>query len=360
MNAHRTGPTQANDHFHRYAEDVSLLAELGATHYRFSLAWPRLQPRGNGALNPAGIDFYDRLIDCLLEAGVQPWVTLYHWDLPQELEDRGGWPARDTADRFADYAVATHARFRDRVRYWTTLNEPYCSAFIGYAEGRHAPGRTEPEAALRAAHHLMLGHGKAIRGMREQGKDNEFGITLNLYPVDAATDDPADLDAARRADAIQNRIFLDPLLRGRYPTDLLDDVSIVTDAAYIRDGDEQVIAAPLDLLGVNYYTRLVVQAGNRPRVPGTDDPPSAFVASADIEKVTRGLPTTEMGWEIDPEGLRDVLLRLHREYDPVPLYITENGIACSETSSGRSGQVEHGDVSQRCGQELTPRLGRVR
>ncbi|GAB3571185.1 GH1 family beta-glucosidase [Amycolatopsis endophytica] len=328
----------ACDHYHRYAEDVKLIADLGSTHYRFSFAWPRLQPRGEGQLHPAGVAFYDRLIDSLLDAGVQPWVTLYHWDLPQVLEDRGGWPERDTADRFADYAVRVHERFRDRVRFWTTLNEPYCSAFIGYAEGRHAPGRTEPEAALRAAHHLMLGHGKAVRAMREQGPDGQFGVTLNLYPVDAATDDPADLDAARRVDALQNRIFLDPILRGHYPTDLLDDVSVVTDASYVRDGDEATIAAPLDVLGVNYYTRHVVRAGSGPRVPGPDGKPSAFVASADVEKVSRGLPTTEMGWEIDPRGLRDVLVRLHQEYDPIPLFVTENGIACAD-APGADGAV---------------------
>ena len=315
----------ACDHYHRYAEDVALLAELGCTHYRFSFAWPRLQPAGSGALNDKGVDFYDRLIDRLLDAGVQPWVTLYHWDLPQVLEDRGGWPERDTAHRFADYAVRVHERFADRVRFWTTLNEPYCAAFVGYAEGRHAPGRTEPEAALRAAHHLMLGHGLAIRAMREQRTEGSYGVTLNLYPVDAATDHPADLDAARRVDAVQNRIFLDPILRGRYPTDLLDDVAAVTDASYIADGDEATIAAPLDLLGVNYYTRHVVRAGTAPR-----DTPTAFVGSGDVEKVSRGLPTTNVGWEIDPQGLRDVLLRLHQEYDPIPLYVTENGMACDD------------------------------
>lgn len=320
----------ACDHYHRYEEDVKLLAELGATHYRFSLAWPRLQPDGRGTLCAAGVDFYERLIDSLLGVGIQPWVTLYHWDLPQALEDEGGWPERVTADRFAEYAVLVHERLRDRVTYWTTLNEPYCSAFVGYAEGRHAPGRVEPEAALRAAHHLMLGHGKAVRGMREQGPDGTFGITLNLYPVEPVSDDPLDVDAARRVDGIQNRMFLDPILAGRYPSDILEDVSAVTDGSYIHDGDEHVIASPLDVLGVNYYTRHVVGAGDEPRVAGPGQSPSAFVGSADVVKADRGKPTTEMGWEIDPEGLRDVLTRLHREYPSIPLYVTENGIACAD------------------------------
>lgn len=323
----------ACDHYHRYAEDVKLLNELGATHYRFSLAWPRLQPDGRGALRAEGLDFYQRLLDRLLEVGIEPWVTLYHWDLPQALEDAGGWPERSTADRFAEYAARVHERLGDRVEYWSTLNEPYCSAFVGYAEGRHAPGRTEPEAALRAAHHLTLGHGKAVSAMRASRPENTFGVTLNLYPVDPAGGEPADRDAARRIDALQNRVFLDPILKGQYPEDLLSDVSAVTDGSYIQDGDVDVIAAPLDVLGVNYYTRHVVRAGDGHRVPMPGDEPSAFVGSADVSLVKRGLATTEMGWEVDPDGLRDLLMRIHREYGPIPLYVTENGIACDDRVS---------------------------
>jgi beta-glucosidase len=327
----------ADDHYHRYRDDVALMADLGVTHYRFSLAWPRLQPDGRGALNPEGVDFYSRLVDELLGRGIQPWVTLYHWDLPQTLEDAGGWPQRNTAQRFADYAVAVHDRLRDRIRTWTTLNEPWCSAFLGYANGHHAPGRTEPAAALAAAHHLMLGHGLAVGAMRDRDPEGTYGITLNLYPVDPATDAPEDVDAARRVDAVCNRIFLDPVLRGRYPEDLRRDVAAVSDLGFVLDGDEKTINAPLDALGVNYYSRHVVRAS------GTAEPSSsraaAWVGSTDVEQVGRGLPRTEMGWEIDPQGLYDVLTRVHREYGPVPLYVTENGAAFAD-APGPDGAVD--------------------
>jgi beta-glucosidase len=322
----------ADDHYHRYAEDVELMASLGVGWYRFSLAWPRLLPDGGGALNEAGLDFYSRLIDALLEKGIRPWVTLYHWDLPQVLQDRGGWPERDTAERFAEYAAAVHARLSDRVKHWTTLNEPWVAAFVGHATGRHAPGLVDGEAALRAAHHLMLGHGLAIAAMRAQDDgDCEYGITLNLHPVDPASDDQADVDAARRGDGLSNRIFLDPLLRGGYPADVLDDVRAVSDGAYIAEGDEQRIHVPLDFLGVNYYFRTVVRAG-------AGDRPSEWVGQEDIEKVSRGLPQTEMGWEIDPDGLYDILTRVARDYPGTPLYVTENGAAFAD-EQGPDGQV---------------------
>lgn len=314
------------DHYHRYREDVRLLAELGATHYPFSPAWPRLQPNGRGLLDTAESDFYDRLVDALLDAGVQPWVTLYHWDLPQALEDAGGWPERDTAYRFADYAALVHQRLADRVRYWNTVSQPSCAAFAGYASGKHAPGRTDPRAALRAAHHLMLGHGLAAYAIRAQDAGSTVGVTLNLSPVDPVTDRPSDLDAARRVDGLMNRLFLDPLLRGRYPSDVLDDVVLVTDGSYIRQGDETTIAAPLDLLAVSYYFRHVVRTTDRSRIPGRDDPPSPFVGSADVRKVIRGPWRTANGWEIAPDGLYDLLSRVHREYGPIPLYVT-NGAA---------------------------------
>lgn len=313
----------ADDHYHRYAEDAALLADLGVTHYRFSLAWPRLQPAGRGPINPAGLDFYQRLVDELLGRGIQPWVTLYHWDLPQTLEDAGGWPVRDTAERFADYAALTHDALRDRISCWTTLNEPWCSAFLGYAAGQHAPGRTEPAAALAAAHHLMLGHGLATRALRDQDPAAQLGITLNLHPTTSATDAAADVDAARRVDTISNRIFLDPLLRGAYPADLREDVAAVSDLAFVRDGDEKTIAAPIDLLGVNYYRRTVVRAGD------VGDRSPVWVGSADVEDVSTGRPVTDMGWEIDPSGLYDMLTRLQRDY-AVPLYVTENGAAYAD------------------------------
>jgi beta-glucosidase len=339
--SHTPGKTQdgdtgdvADDHYHRYEEDVELMAGLGVGWYRFSLAWPRLQPDGSGPLNEAGVGFYSRLVDALLAKGIRPWVTLYHWDLPQALQDSGGWPARDTAERFAEYASAVYERLHDRVEHWTTLNEPWVSAFIGHAIGRHAPGLRDPEAALRAAHHLLLGHGLATEAMRAHGDPRSvFGITLNVTQTDAASDDPADLDAARRADGLTNRLFLDPLLRGGYPADVLDDVRGVTDGAHIRPGDEERIHVPLDFLGVNYYYRTVVRAG-----AGDRDSPSQWPGNGDIEPVTRGLPQTEMGWEIDPEGLYEFLTRVAREYPGVPLYVTENGAAFAD-EKGADGAV---------------------
>jgi beta-glucosidase len=321
----------ADDHYHRYRDDVALLADLGVTHYRFSLAWPRLQPDGRGAVNTEGLDFYSRLVDELLAQDISPWVTLYHWDLPQALEDAGGWPVRDTAARFAEYAALVHERLHDRIHHWTTLNEPWCTAFLGYAAGAHAPGRTEPAAALAAAHHLMLGHGLAVSAMRGQDPASQLGITLNLSPADPATDHPADLDAARRVDAVSNRIFLDPLLRGRYPDDLRQDVAGVSDFGFVRPGDDAVIAAPLDFLGVNYYFRAVVRPN--PAEPAQDPHSRAWVGSTDVEPVRTGLPTTAMGWEIDPTGLSDMLTRVHREYGPLPLYVTENGAAFDDVVS---------------------------
>jgi beta-glucosidase len=314
----------ADDHYHRYRQDVGLLAELGASHYRFSIAWPRLQPEGRGRLNPAGLDFYGRLVEALLAAGIQPWVTLYHWDLPQALEDAGGWPLRDTAPRFADYAAAVHDRLSDRIRVWTTLNEPWCSSMLGYAAGVHAPGRSEPAAALRAAHHLLLGHGLALQALRDQDAGSTLGVTLNLAPVDPAGAGEADAAAARRIDGLANRLFLDTLLRGRYPADVLDDLRGVSDWSHLREGDEATIAAPLDLLGVNYYLRHVVRAG------GVARGPSPWVGSGDVAFVSRGLERTEMGWEVDPQGLYDVLLRVHRDYGPLPIYVTENGAAFAD------------------------------
>jgi beta-glucosidase len=312
----------ACDHYHRYRYDVALMRELSARVYRFSVAWPRLQPAGRGPLNPAGVAFYDRLIDELLGAGIRPWVTLYHWDLPQVLEDEGGWPERRTAQLFADYAAAVHERFADRVQDWTTLNEPWCSAFLGYASGRHAPGRQDPAASVRAAHHLMLGHGLAVQAMRAARDDRRYGITLNLYPTTAASSSEADQDAARRVDGICNRVFLDPILRGRYPDDVLADLEPVAGHAHIQDGDEKVIGQPLDVLGVNYYSRHVVRAGAE---PGRAD--AAWVTAPGAEGVRTGMPVTAADWEIDPTGLHDILTCVAREYDAPPLYITENGAA---------------------------------
>ena len=319
----------ADDHYHRYEEDVDLMADLGVGWYRFSLAWPRLQPDGRGALNEAGVDFYSRLVDALLAKNIQPWITLYHWDLPQILQDAGGWPERDTAERFAEYASAVYERLHDRVTHWTTLNEPWVSAFIGHATGRHAPGIKDPLASLQAAHHLLLGHGLATTAMRAHGDtDSTFGITLNVSQITAASEDDADVDAARRADGMNNRLFFDPLLKGSYPADTLEDIKAVTDGSYIQDGDLEAIHVPLDFLGINYYYRTVVRAGD-----GARDSETVWPGQGDIEPVLTGLPQTEMGWEIDPEGLYEFLTRVGRDYPGVPLYITENGAAIADEKS---------------------------
>jgi beta-glucosidase len=330
----------AIDHYHRYREDVRIMADLGLTAYRFSISWPRVQPTGMGPLNPKGIDFYRRLVDELLASDIEPWVTLYHWDLPQALEDAGGWPARDTASRFCDYAAAVHEALGDRVTNWSTINEPWCAAFLGYASGEHAPGRREPAQAVRAAHHLLLAHGQAARMMREQRRDSRIGGCVNLYAVSPQTADPADLDAARRIDGLQNRFFLDAMLKGSYPEDVLTDLRQVTDLGFIRDGDLKVIAAPLDVLMINYYSRFTVSGssgGAASAAAAPTDTGSPWVGSEHVSFVGGGRPVTAMGWEIDGDGLEEVLLRLAREYPAIPLVISENGAAFDDvvTDDGR-------------------------
>jgi beta-glucosidase len=323
---------QAIEHYHRYRDDVALMAGLGLKAYRFSIAWPRIQPDGTGPAVEAGLDFYRRLVDELLGHGIEPWVTLYHWDLPQALEDRGGWPERDTAHRFADYASLVHGALGDRVKNWTTLNEPFCSSLLSYSAGVHAPGRTEPAAGLRAVHHLLLGHGLAVQAMRAADPEADYGITLNLYAMGTETDSAADADAARRVDGLQNRIFLDPVLLGRYPQDVLKDVEPIGGMGDVQDGDLEVISTPLDFLGVNYYTRHVVKG------TGVDNgKPTTWVASTGIEHVFRGLPRTAMDWEVDPDGLHEVLTRLRDEYPAIPLLITENGAAFDDEKSADGG-----------------------
>jgi beta-glucosidase len=310
----------AADHYRRYGEDVELMSSLGLGAYRFSVAWPRVRPDG-GPLNVAGLDFYDRLVDRLLAAGIAPWATLYHWDLPQALEAAGGWTARDTAYRFADYAESVAARLGDRMAGWLTLNEPWCSAFLGYASGRHAPGVTSPAAAVAAVHHLLLGHGLAMERLRARAPGVPAGITLNLFPVTPAS--PSDEDAARRVDALQNRIFTDPVLRGGYPADVLADLAPYGLADLVRDGDLPVIAAPIDLLGVNYYRALLVAAP----IHGASSGPSEWVGVEGVRFLPGGHPRTAMGWEVQPGGLTDLLVRLHADFPGLPLYVTENGAA---------------------------------
>ncbi len=336
-------PEVAVDHYHRMPEDVALMRRLGLDSYRFSVSWARVKP-GDGAPSPDGLSFYDHLVDELLEAGILPWLTLYHWDLPQAVEETGGWANRDTAARFRDYAVLVHDALGDRVGHWTTFNEPLCSSLIGYAGGEHAPGRTEPRAGLAALHHQHLAHGLAVaelRALRHDDEPAQVGITLNLtnaVPNDPS--DPADLDAARRIDALWNRAYLEPLLLGRYPEDFLRDVAAHDFEALVHDGDLEQIAQPIDFLGVNHYHDDNVSGHPLPEgtppglTPTAKQTASPFVGSEHVTFPSRGLPRTAMGWEVNPDGLRTLLVRLGREYPTLPpLYVTENGSAYEDEVS---------------------------
>jgi beta-glucosidase len=317
----------ACDHYHRYVDDVALMAGLGLKSYRYSIAWPRIQPDGTGPVNSRGLDFYDRLTDELLGKGIDPVVTLYHWDLPQTLEDRGGWANRETAEAFAEYARIVHARLGDRVDTFTTLNEPWCSAYLGYGSGVHAPGKQDPAAAFAAVHHLLLGHGLAARALREAGAKS-ISITLNpsvVFPVDP--DSSADQAAVKLLDGLSNRIFLDPLFKGQYPVDILQHMAQFTDLSYIQDGDLATINAPIDVLGINFYQPSYVSA--KPGAPGTLDQPGSYGIAT---RPPNG-PVTDMNWLIEPSGLTHLLKRIHTDYPGVAMMITENGAAYPEGPS---------------------------
>ena len=302
----------ACDHYHRWEEDLDLIQSLGVDAYRFSVAWPRVQPDGKGAINARGLEFYERLVDGLIARGIQPHLTLYHWDLPQPLQDAGGWTNRETAYRFTEYARVVAQHLGPRVRSISTLNEPWCSSILSYEIGEHAPGLRDRRLALAAAHHLLLGHGLAMTAMRELNLTAKLGIVLNLGPKYALTDDPADQAAARYDDGTANRWFLDPVLRGEYPADIWEAYG--TDVPDVREGDLKTMAAPLDFLGVNYYSRGVVGAAG--------------------SEVPEGAPVTDMGWEVYPQGLTDLLVRLKRDYDLPPIMITENGAAYPDVPDG--------------------------
>lgn len=324
----------ATDHYHRWREDVAIMADLGVGAYRFSLAWPRIQPTGRGPAVRKGLDFYRRLTDELLEKGIQPVATLYHWDLPQELESMGGWPERATAERFAEYAALAADALGDRVHTWTTLNEPWCSAFLGYATGEHAPGRTDPVAALRAAHHLNLGHGLAVQALRAGLRgDAQISLTLNIHQVRPLTESAEDADAARRIDAL-DRVFTGPVLSGAYPEDLLRDTAHLTDWSFVQDGDTAAIRQPLDFLGVNYYTPMLVSATTDDAGHGSDGHGnSAHSLWPGADQVHFHQPPgdkTAMGWAVDPSGMYDLLVRLKDDFPELPLVITENGAAFND------------------------------
>lgn len=306
----------ACDHYHRRREDIALMRRLGLDAYRFSVAWPRVVPGGTGPVNPKGLAFYDELVDDLLAAGITPCVTLYHWDLPQTLQDRGGWPERDTAHAFAAYAAAVAGRLGDRVKLWATLNEPSCSAWIGHHEGTMAPGWSDLTAAVRASCHLLLGHGLATGALRAAVPDARIGIVNNLSTVHPATDRPEDIAAARRHDGHVNRWWLDPVHGRGFPADMIETYGVELP---LRSGDPETIAAPLDWLGLNYYFPAHV----------TDDPEGPAPYARPVRR--EGVPRTGMDWEIDPGGIETLLLRLTEEYGARSLYITENGSAFPDT-----------------------------
>jgi beta-glucosidase len=324
----------AADHYHRWRDDVAMMAELGLGAYRFSVSWPRVQPGGSGQLNQEGVDFYAGLVDALRAAGIKPYLTLYHWDLPQELQDAGGWPERATAEAFGEYARLVARSLGSQVHVWTTLNEPWCSAFLGYASGVHAPGITDPAQALAAAHHLNLGHGLAARAIREElGGDAAVSITLNLHvvrPDDPAS--PADIEAVRRIDDVGNNVFLGPVLDGTYPERLGEDTAALTDWSFVRPGDLEVTRQPLDVLGVNYYftsrVRHRIGAAESAVADGHGSRgESPWPGADDVEFLPQPGPHTAMGWNIEPGGLRDLLSSLHERYPRLPLAVTENGAA---------------------------------
>lgn len=294
----------ACDHYNLYADDVALMKQLGLHAYRFSIAWPRIVPSGRGEVNEAGVDFYRRLVDELCEAGITPMPTLYHWDLPQALEDEGGWVNRETAYAFAEYAEVMVKALGDRIGTWTTLNEPFVSADHGYVTGEHAPGRTSLSDGLAAAHHLMLGHGLAGEKIREHAPDARLAIVLNFTPVEPASDDPKDMASAQMVDDYENRWYINPLAGRPYPERTVG--ALQWDQAEVLDGDIDIISAPIDLLGVNYYTRQIINEARDVELPDS-------------------APQNTMGWEVHPPSLGRLLRWLRDDFDFPSLMITENG-----------------------------------
>jgi beta-glucosidase len=304
----------ACDFFHRYPEDVSLMRELGIGAFRFSVSWPRILPEGRGRVEQRGLDFYDRLVDELLEAEIRPFVNLYHWDLPQRLEDEGGWPVRSTAEAFVELAEAVVGRLGDRVSDWSTHNEPWCAAWLGYGLGVHAPGRRSKADAVAALHHLLLSHGWAVDVIRRAAYEARVGIILDSWPAHPATDDPADVAAARDVDALRNRFVFDGALRGSYPDDALALLAPIEPP--VQEGDLAALAPPLDWVGLNNYSRTLVRAN-----PAGGEPLEVRAPQGRL---------TEMGWEVYPDGLYEVITRVHRDYAPASIYVTENGAAFAD------------------------------
>jgi len=295
----------ACDHYHRWQEDLDLIASLGVNAYRFSVSWPRVRPTGEGAWNEKGLDFYERLVDGLQARGIKPYLTLNHWDLPEQLQSKGGWANRDTAQRFVEYALRMDARLGDRVQAITTHNEPWVISVLGHKRGVFAPGLKDRAVAMQVSHHLLLSHGLALHALREQGCKSELGIVLNLAPMHPATDSADDQSKAVLEDGLLLRWYMDPLFKGHYPVDVLEHLG--ADAPRVQSGDLEIISTPMDFLGINYYSRSVVSS----------------VGTWDVH--TSGREVTDMGWEVYPEGLTELLLRIHNDYPVPPMYVTENG-----------------------------------
>ena len=333
--------TRANvacDHYYRYRDDVRLMKYLGVGAYRFSISWPRILPEGRGAVNAAGLDFYDRLVDALLEARIEPWVTLYHWDLPEALQREGGWVNRETVDAFVELAEAVSERLGDRARNWITHNEPWCVSMLGYAQGDQAPGKRNWQEALVVSHHLLLSHGRAVRVIRRNAAGAKVGITVNSSRVQPASPSEADQVAARQFDGELNRWFLDPIYFGQYPSDVVAyherEGRLPKGMSFVRYADLAQIHTPIDFLGVNYYSRSVVRSSE---IPESENEPRTIP-----EPDARGL--TDMGWEVYPDGLTQTLERLSSNYEPGSLIVTENGAAYA-TGPGPDGAVQD---TQRC------------
>jgi beta-glucosidase len=329
---------QACEHYQRWADDLDLVVSLGVDAYRFSISWPRVQALGSGAFNEAGFAFYERLVDGMLARGLKPFLTLNHWDLPSALQAKGGWENRDTVPCFVDYACEVARRLGDRVASICTHNEPWVIAVLGHESGIFAPGIKSRAVAIQVAHHLFLSHGLALTAMRAQGCKADMGIVLNLSPIDAATDSAADQAAARRADGAGLRWYVEPLLKGEYPADVLQDLG--ADAPRVLPGDMGNIMVPLDFLGVNYYMRSVVSAGE----------------PWDIK--TGGNEITDMGWEVYPQGLTELLVRLHRDYTLPPIFITENGAAFQDEVLDR--QVHDGQRQRYIARHIAATLEAMR
>lgn len=316
----------ACDHYHRYREDVTNMKEIRLKAYRFSISWPRVIPEGKGKINESGLEFYDRLVDALLEAGIEPFVTLYHWDLPQRLQENGGWGNRDTVGYFKDYAALIAHRLGDRVHHWITHNEPWVVSFLGHAFGVHAPGVMDFSLALQVSHHLLLSHGEAVTVLKDIGDEKtRVGITLNLSPIHSASQKKEDIEAAKIYDGNLNRWFLDPIFYGAYPPDMLDHYG--EKAPRILPGDLGTISKKIDFLGVNYYTRHIVRYDPRQRI--------LKISSVVPEKAE----LTDMGWEIYPSGIYELLKRVQNDYSPEAMYITENGAAFPDVPDSK-GKVE--------------------